>query len=298
MVYHPPRALGLLVGSLLTLWAAGVAFLLANAGLELDTGLLSFLAYVGAVAAGCMAALFAYWTYSLATLSYALDRNGLVIHWGPIRQVVPLEAIERLVPGTSAGVPRVSGISWWGHHVGKAQLGRIGDVLFYSTHQGPEQVLYVMTSERNYAISVQDPADFAREVQVRQDLGPTAEVAHHVERSGAALQPFWSDTPARALAGAAIAAAAALWLQVVLRYGDLPATLALHFPPTDPDPVVTVTGREAIFEIPRVGTLLLGLNLALGIALHTWDRMAGYVLLSAAIAVQVALFAAVVIALR
>lgn len=298
MFYHPPRTLGLIVGSLLALWAAAIALLLVNRAIELETGLLSFLAYTGAVAAGVLAALFVYWTYALATLSYALDRNGLVIHWGPTRQVVPLEAIERLVPGRSAGVPRVRGVTWWGHHVGHAELPRIGEILFYSTHQGPEQVLYVMTSERNYAISVPDPADFAREVQLRQDLGPTTAVAHHVERSGAALQPFWSDTRALVLAFAAIGAAALVWLQVAVRYPSLSPTLALHFPPTDPDPVVTVTGREAIFEIPRVGTVLLGVNLVLGIVLHAWDRFAGYVLFGAAIAVQAALFVAVAVALR
>ena len=64
---------------------------------------------------------FVYWTYSLATMSYALDRNGLVIAWGPVRQVVPLHSIERLVPGSAVGVPSVHGVSWWGHHVGNAE---------------------------------------------------------------------------------------------------------------------------------------------------------------------------------
>src|SRR5690606_6884959 len=132
-----------------------------------------------------------------ATLAYALDRNGLVITWGTVRQVVPLGAIERLVPGTAVGVPRVQGVSWLGHHVGSATIDRIGSVLFYSTHQAPEQVLYVMTTERNYAISVSDPASFAQEIQVRQDLGPTAEVTHHVERESAPLQAFWSDNVGR-----------------------------------------------------------------------------------------------------
>jgi hypothetical protein len=39
-------------------------------------------------------------------------------------------------------------------------------------------------------------------------------------------------------------------------------------------------------------------NLVLGVVLHAWDRMAGYVLFAAAVAVQVGIFAAIAIALR
>ena len=298
MYYQPPRALGLLVGAVITLWAAGVALVLFNNGFTSEIGLAGFLSYCGAAALAALAALFGYWTYALATLSYALDRNGLVISWGPTRQVIPLDAIERLVPGTSVGVPRVSGVSWWGHHVGSAHIERIGDVLFYSAHQAPEQVLYVMTSERNYAISVEHPAEFAQEIQTRQELGPTAEVTHHVERTGGAPEAFWSDRLGLALALLAILAGAVVWAQFALRFGDLPATLELHFPPTEPTPIVTVVSRDAILELPRTASLILGVNLLLGLGLHAWDRVAGYVMFIAATAVQVAFFAAFEIALN
>ena len=297
MYYRPPRALGLLVGAVISLWAAAVALLLLDSGLSADVGLRWFGSYAGAAVAAALALLFAYWTYALATLSYALDRNGLVIAWGPTRQVIPLGAIERLVPGTSLGVPRVSGVSWWGHHVGKARIERIGDVLFYSAHQAPEQVLYVMTAERNYAISVDDPAAFAQEIQVRQELGPTGEVTHRVERTGTAAQAFWNDRLALALALLAIVAGALPWLQLAVRYEDLPATLELYFPPSRPQPIVTVVSRDAIFELPRTASLMLGVNLVVGLALYSWDRVAGYVVFIAAAAVQVAFFAAIAIAL-
>ena len=297
MYYQPPRALGLLVGAVITLWAAALALVLFNNGLTSEVGLGQLFSYAGALGAAALATLFAYWSYALATLSYALDRNGLVIAWGPTRQVIPLGAIERLVPGTSVGVPRVGGVSWWGHHAGRAHIERVGEVLFYSTHQSPEQVLYVMTAERNYAISVEDPADFAREIQLRQALGPTAEVTHHVERTGAAAQPFWSDRLGQALALLAILAGGLMWAQIAVRYGDLPATLELHFPPTEPTPIVTVVSRDAIFELPQIASLILGVNLAVGLVLHAWDRVAGYVLFIAAAVVQAAFVAAVALAL-
>ncbi len=298
MYYQPPRALGLLVGAVITLWAAALALVLLNNGFASEIGMGQFSSYAGALAAAALATLFGYWSFALATLSYALDRNGLVIAWGPTRQVIPLGAIERLVPGTAVGVPRVSGVSWWGHHVGRARIERIGEVLFYSTHQDPEQVLYVMTSERNYAISVQDPADFAREIQVRQELGPTAELTHHVERGGAAALPLSSDRLGQGLALLAVLAGALVWGQLAMRYGDLPATLELHFPPTEATLIVTVVSRDAIFELPRTALLMLGLNLLLGLLLHGWNRVTGYVLFIGATVVQLAFFAAIAIALE
>jgi hypothetical protein len=296
MHYQPPRALGLLVGILLTLWSGSIAVLLANGGIAADNGVAVFVTFLGATVASALAVVFAFWTYSLATLSYLLDRNGLVITWGLTKQIIPLRAIRRLVPASSVGVPRIKGVSWWGHHVGQGEVGQVGTVLFYSTHQATEQVLYVMTYERNYAISVEDPDAFAREVVVRQELGPTAEVTHHVERTGASLESFWADPRARWLAAAALAGLALVWAQVALRYGSLPETLALHFPTNDP--VVAPGGREAILELPRTATVLLGVNLVLGVILHAWDRMAGYVLFAAAVAIQAAIFAAIAIALR
>jgi hypothetical protein len=288
----------MIVGAVLVLWSGGVSFLLLNAGVSMHAGLLAFFAYTAGVIALVLAVLFAFWTYALATMSYAVDRNGLVISWGPVRQVVPLQAIERLVPGSSAGVPKVRGVSWWGHHIGAAEVARIGDVLFYSAHQAPEQVLYVVTSERNYAISVEDPAAFAQEVQTRQDLGPTAEVTHRIERSGALLQTVAADRWAISLALAALLGCALCWIYIAMRYNGLPAALTLHWPPTSQDSVVTVTGRQAILELPRAATLLLAVNLALGVIAHAWDRFAGYVLLSAAVAVQVGILAATVVALK
>lgn len=298
MTYQPPRALGMLVGGALTLWALAIAVLLVNHAVAADFGLTAVLAITGATAAGALASLFGYWTYALGTLSYALDRNGLVIHWGATRQVIPLSAIERLVPGTSVGVPSVRGVSWLGYHVGSATIDRIGRVLFYSTHQAPEQVLYVMTSEQNYAITVTDPAGFARQVQIRQDLGPTARVTHHAQRLGSAAQAFWYDSTGRILVAVALLATFVMWMLVGLRYPDLPAAFELQFPAYEDNPLVNVQTKDAILQLPRIATALLVVNLVIGFALHSWERVAGYVMFIAAAAVQLAFAVAIAIAIR
>lgn len=296
MFYQPPRALGLMTGVVLAAWAFGIAIVLLIFAWDRPFDLVTALTYIGAAISVGIAFLFSYWCYALATMWYALDRNGLVIHWGVLSQVVPLHAIERLVPGSSGGVPRVGGVSWMGYHVGRGSIDRIGDVLFYSTHQSPEQVLYVMTSEQNYAISVPDPAAFAREIQVRQDLGTTAQVTHHVERAAATLQGFWTDRTGIALASLAAAIGALVWLVVAWRYNSLPETFELYFPPSRSSPLVELVGREAILELPRTASMLLLGNLLLGVLLYAWDRTAAYALFFAGAALQLGFIVAFVLA--
>ena len=297
MFYRPPRALGLIVGGGLTAWAAIVAIVLLNVGLRSELGFVGLLAYLGAAAAVLLAGLFAYWSYALATLSYALDRNGLVISWGATQQVIPLGAIERLVPGTAIGVPRVRGVTWWGCHIGRATIERIGPVLFYSTVDAPEHVLYVMTAERSYAVTVSDPAAFAEQVLRRQELGPTAELTHHVRHAGPGALTLWHDRTGVALAGLAIAAGALVWLHIAARYRSLPETLELHFPPTETTPLAEVVARSAILELPQTAAVILLGSLVLGAVLHRWERIAAYLVLGAAAAVQAVFLAATAIAI-
>ncbi|MEE8337060.1 MAG: hypothetical protein V3R95_03270, partial [Dehalococcoidia bacterium] len=69
MYYQPPRALGLLVGTVLALWAAAVGLVLFDNGINSEIGVAGFISYAIAAAAAALALLFAYWTYGLATLS-------------------------------------------------------------------------------------------------------------------------------------------------------------------------------------------------------------------------------------
>ena len=264
MYYRPPRALGLLVGAVISLWAAAVALLLLDSGLSADVGaaVVRLLRRGGGRGRAGAAVRVLDVRARHALLRAGPQRPG--DRMGADATGDPLGAIERLVPGTSLGMPRVSGVSWWGHHVGKARIERIGDVLFYSAHQAPEQVLYVMTAERNYAISVDDPAAFAQEIQVRQELGAhrrgdAPRRAHRRCRTGLLERPPGAGAGAAGDRGRCAALAAA---GPPLR--GPPATLELYFPPTRPQPIVTVVSRDAIFELPRTASLMLGVNLVVG----------------------------------
>ena len=238
--------------------------------------------------------LYAYWTWGCRTLRYVIDRNALSIRWGNVRQVIPLSHIERLVPGEEADAPRVEGVSWTGHHVGRANVEPMGEVLFYSTHRTMREVLYVMTAAETYAISVPDQQIFVQSIQQAQARGPLFDQRQAVHRWGVGAQSFWVDSGARLLALALVASFFAVLGYVLHEYPGLPQSVPLRFPSLGG--IVRVGDKTDILDIPRSGLGFLALNLTLAVLLHSWERMVGYVLLLAGIAVQITLLVAAIVA--
>jgi hypothetical protein len=297
MEFRPSRAIGTLVGGGIALWclAFAVALVLRGVSHDISLGIISL--YVVASVFFFLALLFSYWTYSLGTLRYTIDRNALTITWGDIRQMIPMSQIERLVPGRELANPHVAGVSWLGHHVGHANIeGGIGDTLFYSTHRSPSDLLYVVTSGQSYAISVDDEVAFAEAVQQQQRLGSLVAVAQAPDRLYLAAQPFWEDRTAQILALVAFATFFAMFGYVYREYPSLPQSMALSFP--ELNGITRVGSKEELLKLPIAGVTLLIVNLALGFIAHSWERMVGYVLLVATIGAEATLLAAAIIALN
>ena len=297
MEFRPPRAVGSLFGGAVALWCFVVALALIIRGVTQDVSLGVISLYVVASIFFFMGLLFAYWTYSLGTMRYALDRNVLTITWGDIRQMVPMAQIERLVPGRELPNPHVAGVSWVGHHVGRTTVdGGIGDTLFYSTHRSPEDLLYIVTPQQSYAISVEDEVAFAEAVQAQQRLGSLVAVPQAPDRLYLASQPFWEDRAAQGLALAAFGMFFAMFAYIYREYPSLPQSIALTFPQLNG--VTRVGAKSELLKLPTTGVALLMINLGLGFVAHSWERMVGYVLLLAAVGAQAILLAAAIIALR
>ena len=297
MEFRPPRALGSVVGAALSLWCLVLAIALVARGMNSDVSLSVVALYALAMLFFGIGVLFAYWTYSLGTLRYALDRNTLTITWGDIRQVVPISQIERLVPGRELPNPHIAGVSWLGHHVGEANIeGGIGDTLFYSTHRSPEDLLYVVTPTQSYAISVEDEVAFAEAVQSQQRLGSLVAAPQAPDRLYLAAQPFWEDRNALFLSAVALATFFAMFAYVFQQYPGLPNSIALSFP--ELNGVTRVGSKDELLKLPATGMALLLVNLALGFIAHSWERMVGYVLLVATVCAQGILLAGAIIALN
>lgn len=245
-----------------------------------------FLAFGGAFLLLALAAVFAYWTYACFTMSYALDENGLSIRWGLIRQFIPLNQIERCVPGREARLLEIRGVNWWGYHVGRATVPTIGEVLFYSSHQSPWELIYVVTSSGSYAISPENSVRFTMELQRLQRSEATA--AEEVPKQRAehplvAIYPFWLDRYGQALALIAVLANVALFGFVFAVYPGLADQLNLAFPPLGQ---TELRPKREVLQIPATALVLLAVSLAAGLAVHKWERAASYLLLAGAILLQ------------
>lgn len=293
---HPRRWPGVLVGTALTAWCFAFTGALLWRGLSQPIDLPAIGPHLAATLFFGLGCLFGYWTYGAATLRYYLDRNGLTIHWGDIRQLIPMDRIERLVPGRELPAPRITGVNWLGHHVGRANVEELGETIVYSTHRSHEELLYVVTQEHTYAISVPDEVRFAEELQGHQKLGKLVSLPQVTERTGLAAQPFWQDPLAQMLALASILAAAVTLGYVFQQYPGLPESIPFSFPPLGG--IIRVDDKRELLSIPITGIGLVAINLVLGFVLHAWERAVGYLLFLAAIGAQAILLAGAIITLN
>lgn len=293
---QPPRAMGALVGAAISGWCLLLMTVLLWRGAMLDIDIGAFAAYLAATLFFALALLFAYWTYGCLTMRYHMDRNGLTIRWGDIRQLIPIDRIKAIIPGRDQPEPKISGVSWLGHHVGHGQVGALGDVMFYATHRSHEELLYVVTDAGTYGITVKDEARFAEDLEGHQKMGHVVSLPQVTERHSIAAMPFWHDMIAQLLALGAMIACAVTLGYVFANYEGLADSIPFAYPSFGG--LTRIDDRRELLMIPVTGLGLLALNLVLGFFLHAWERAIGYLLLATAIGLQIVLLAAAIITLN
>ena len=284
----------MITGGAFALWAFLGAYFAARVALGAEAELKTFLAWVAAALLIGAGIVFANWAYAIFTLSYTIDRNALTLRWGFRRVIVPIDTIQRMVPGRTLDPASVRGINWWGCHVGSADVKRIGFALFYSTHNTPDELLFVVTTEESYALTVIDQAAFAEEIQGRAALGP---VGRHIQRAtahGIASFPFWRDRAAMAAAGATIVTCAAVCGYVYARYPSLAAVVEINFPSSGG--VIRVGDKSQLLRIAHASLGIGAVNLILGVLAHSRERAAGLWLLSSGALIQGVLLGAAILA--
>lgn len=281
--FRPRRGVGIALGAAAALWSFALAGLLLSRGLTQEVSLSAFGCHLLAAVFFALGCLFAYWTFACATLRYEVDRNGLTIHWGFVRQVVPLDKIEKLETAYSEAVPRLEGLDWPGHQVGRGHVERFGSILFYATHRNPEELVYVVTAQQTYAVSAPERREFVAEVEARRKEGPGIALRQRPRRSFLIAQPIWGDRLAHALALAAIAVWAATLGLVFARYPGLPDSLAMSFPPLE---VTRVASKSEVLSLPSTAFGVLAVNLVLAFAFHAWERIVSHLLLVALVGLQ------------
>jgi len=221
--------------------------------------------------------LIGYWLYGLARSEYALDRNALVIRWGPVERVIPCEQIERVLTGdeVEGRIRLYSGGMWPGHCVGSGELPGEGPVLFYSTVP-PHDQIYVVTSDLGYGISPADREVFVESFRERWEMGPTQAVEQSSRRPGFLDWPIWQDRLGLSLLATGFLVLLALVGRLCFQFSALPLLVPLHFDMMGAPDRMGLRGQ--IFIIPLIGFLVLLLNLLLGGLAYRRERMVSYLL--------------------
>ncbi len=293
-VFRPVVTFGTLCGVAVASLALLLAAVLLLKAMAMETSTSQIPPFVAAAVFVGLAALYAYWTWGCFTLSYIIDRNSLSIRWGGLRQVIPIGNIEALVPAVAGEPLQIEGVSWVGHHVGRATVEPFGEVLFYSSHREPGEVLYVQTPWEVYAISVPDNDAFAAALEAHRKRGILFEQRQAVHRRGIAAQSFWLDPTARLLTLVLIGAFLVVLAYVLDTYPDLSQTVRLRFPSLGG--IIQVSDKSQLLDIPRSALGFAAVNLGLAVLLHGWERMVSYVLLLAAITIQLVFLVAAIVA--
>lgn len=261
---------------------------------QLPISFLTFLIALIVLASGPIFALLWYWLFGLRHSKYTLDRNALTIDWGPTQHVVPMAAIERVVPGAGLdGRIRFRGAYWPGLWVGRGQVEGLGPAFFYATTAARAEALFVATPGAVYVISPAEPAKFLEAFEQRKAMGPTQEVKLASRRMEWLDWPLWSDKLARSLVGLASLSLVLLFGFLTWRFQALPGSIPLHFNLAGvPD---RMGDRVQVFILPLIGLATLLANGGLGGWVYQRrDAFSAYLLWGGALLVQVMLWVAAV----
>ena len=292
--FRPPRALGVIVGGAFTVWAAFIALvagvLAGGAAVEPTT----FLAWVVVALFAGVALLFGWWTLGVARLAYQIDDDALRIRWAGGEVVVPVVDIQRVVPGRTVGEESVTGLNWWGCHIGRGVASSLGPTLFFATHNRPEDNVFVVTPGRTYGLTVPDQVAFAEACSRRLIVGFEPGEPQRSEPKGFSLLPLWRDGDVLFVFSLVLVGLGVLGGFLFTQYPDLPALVQIDFPKSTG--IVRVGERSELLRIGAVGGGIVAVNLALGFILHARERAAGLWLLASAALIQAVLLGAAIVA--
>ena len=252
-------------------------------------GPLTFFMGVLILASIPLIAVLAYQLYGLSRSGYDVDRNAVTIQWGAIRQIIPLESIQRIMLATELeyGVSGFRGWRWPGIMQGHGELPEAGLTLFYASSALQNQIILI-TPSVSYAISPDDLTGFIESIKARYELGPTQAVAQNTLHPAFYDWPLWHDRVAHGLIIAGAALCLLLFGLVTFRYPDLPTVIPLHYNLAG---IVDRRGpMSQAFILPLIGLLALGANTLLGGLFYRREQMASYLLWGGAIIVQLLLW--------
>ncbi len=266
-----------------------------------------FLLVVGACLTLGLAIRILYQLWGLVNASYELDRNALVIHWGPTEHQIPLGSVREVISGTKLQDRHIRpSLRWPGYVValGRATVAAAGEnrstearvtkldpILFYAD-VGPAKQVILRTDAVAYAISPAELEPFLVALRERLEMGPTQEVEERATHPKFLDWQIWRDHWALGMLLTGFGLLILLIGMLCWRYPYLPPEIVLRVTATGEPLLIAHAGR--IFYVALVGTVFSVLNAGLGFLFYLRERPIAYFLWSGHVAIVASLWAAVV----
>lgn len=266
--------MGLAVGAGLIL--LGIVCLVAGSGRALSLPVVALILLGGlAIGLGCAAVVLGLGYFRLR---YELGDGELRVHWAGPPERIRLDEIDGVYGGQQVGpLRRVRGLAWPGYAVGTARSRSHGALRLYCTDLASDSLAIVVAAQRTLALSPRDPAAFRRALIRHIEAGSLE--SSPTRPSGSTVGGLPRPVPTAFIGGAlawliACLAAVAIGLQSLPELvGRFPTGSGIGPPPAS---------REWLLSLPVLGTVVLGLNLALAIALRRREPGAGVLLAGSA----------------
>ncbi len=270
--------------------AALILLVLLGLAILLPLSFLTFALIVLALGLSAFIGWAAYHTYALTHTSYAIDRNAFVIRWGPIRQIVPMGDVQRVIAGSDIAADvrllRLPLPGWW---IGRGWHPELGRIDFFSAAPVEDQII-IVTQEAGYAVSPQDAQAFVDAFRIRFQMGPTQIVRPARLFPAVMTWPIWKSPTSLALITLPIVLNALVFGVSFALFPSLPEQIVLHFDAAGaPD---RMGSPAQIFGPAVIGLALMLINLAIGIVAYRRDRLAAWLAWGGSAGVQLSLLIA------
>ena len=226
-----------------------------------------------------------YRTVGAFTLEYRVDRDGVMLVWGPARQIVPMGQIRRIQHG-AAGPAQNRAYPWHWPYRDRRRMAcaDIPTLNSYATRSPVEQLILV-TDDESYGLSPADPERFIAALQARYALGPARPLRAELRRPPFWTWGLWRDRAALALIGLGLLGVLVMFGALCFRFPALSSDLPLHFDVAGiPDRIAPKSG---LFALPIIGLSTWGFNLLAGVLMYRRVQQGGaYLLWAGALAVE------------
>jgi len=231
-------------------------------------------------------------TWAAFSLEYWIDRNAVTVHWASLRQVIPLQSVQRIIRGGLPSLTPMPWTQWPAPDIGPTRSLGLANIQMLATRP-LEECLLLDTGETVFALSPRDADDFLEALQARYRLGPVATPALERMHSTLWQRLFGEDYLGPILLALGLVGTLLLFGILMVRFPNLPDAMAFHYNSQGlPD---VVREKTALFLLPAMGLMAWLINGVWGLWMaYRQQRTGAYMLWGGALIVQICSYMALI----